>query len=143
MSFRLIAKSSLALALFAATSFAYAKTSNNEILCPAVTTIQQASAKINATEVSDDSYVAYTSSPAFYASNLPWYIGVSITAQSVAEALTKGKEVVRNINAKAYEYALPLGGGNNFICVYQPGLVVAIGGELSGNLNSKLALFKH
>jgi hypothetical protein len=128
MKMNFVKNMSVLLSLFAAT-FAHASLLSNQVPCPSVSTVSQTATKIDAAEESNGSYIVYTSTPAFNESNLPWYVGVVTDLDSAEEAFKQGKEDVQNINTLSNENAYDDGNGH-FICLYKPGYVVAVGGDL-------------
>lgn len=130
MSLCFIGKSTLVLSLLAAATFSYAK-SGDQIPCPSISTIQQASSKLNdVVKLFNGNYVVDTSAPAFKENENNWYLMTGIIAANTPEeALTTAKDVVQKISAQIDKNARDLD-HHVFYCRYGHGDVVAVTGDI-------------
>ena len=132
MSFQRTVISSLLLSMLVATTFAYAKTGDTKIPCPAITTIQQAASKVDTAVQYKKGYLVFTSKEAFNESNFAGVVGVKdVIAKTVSEAVAKGKVAIQNASVKNQDYAIEFQ-QNLFVCRYGTSDVIAIGG-IRGN----------
>jgi hypothetical protein len=144
MEFTFIKKTGFVLSLLATVTLAHAGAhnaamNNDKIPCPQLSDVQQAASKLDATEQTQGMYIAYTSQPVFHQSELPWFVGLGVNATTAEEALLKGKETVQNIHSRMNEYAYETA-ENQFVCLYQPGNVVAVAGDIG--IDEPSLLFK-
>lgn len=82
-----------------ATSVSYGQ-SQDATSCPSVTTIQQASYKMDRTQPVEGSsgvlYYVYSSTPAFFENGKAWYIGINyVLAHNPNEAVTEAQKIIQ------------------------------------------------
>lgn len=123
-----IVKRYLALSMLAIASVSYAKT-DTKISCPTISTIQLSAQKIDRAELRnchDHSWVydTFTTGPAFYESNLGWYIASAhIAAKSEQEAIRLGQESLKKLTYQVDTYAVDMPFA--LLCTYGPEGVTA------------------
>ena len=144
-----ILKTSLIATFFLAATFSYASKQIDQIPCPSFSTIQNNAPMIDfakAYEDHNDLYRVYTSNPAFYESNLPWYIEyVGARAMSANEAIKIGIEKAKNVTVKIWETASHPN-DDSYFCFYTntprlDDVVFVIGGKFN-KIESVSPLFK-
>lgn len=137
--FKTIGKSALIIASFVVGSALQAKTLDH-IDCPSLDKIRGTASLLD-TVIADNNqqgkFIAFTSSPAFNQSDIPWRVGAAgIAADNQNEVLMLGRKAVSNVS-QMYSQKAEHMGENVYFCIYfgddvmETNTVVgAIGGDI-------------
>lgn len=125
----LIRKLSIITMMFATvTAYANPVQINNRFLCPSLESVQQRAAYIDSTEQDNSGFFAYTSQN-FTENNTSWLVATIVMgANSQEKAIGLARTIVTNINVRKSEIADVIN-ESMFICYYEPGYVIAVGGN--------------
>ncbi|MBA3662061.1 MAG: hypothetical protein H0W64_10055 [Gammaproteobacteria bacterium] len=133
MALRFIKTISVLLSLMSASTIVFA--SPKTIPCPPLTSIQQAAQSMDLALRQDDGtyYVGRRyHQRSFENEHALWHVSVdSILAKSEVEAITLGKEILKNVSFKKNETATEGHANKLYLCQYGRGNISALGFSIS------------
>lgn len=147
MSTKMIIKSGLILSSLILATSTYADMNSNIVQCPYPSAIKTAASKIDAGAPDKyHQYYVYTSTPAFYRDNLPWYVIALTPLDNLDQALSRGKEIVQQVDYPENDNAELISEGT-YACLYVRDMfseiVIAVAGKFDpASIPSHLP-FKH